>query len=123
MFSLTQEQYEALVALARRGSPAPQQKRELETFLELIEAANGVSRDKLWVQWQEADTALPPSAMFPEVWPPELRKYIELISRPIARADVDKVLTIHARKPVNVLVTPDPAALVGWTALEDFFHR
>lgn len=120
MFTLSQEQYEALVALARIGAATPQQKRDLEAFLEPIEKAAGITRYKLWVQWQEAD-APPPKGEFPETWPPELRYYFELLSRPIARTDVDRVLVLRARNPVNVLVTPDPAALVGWTKLEDFF--
>lgn len=120
-FSLTQEQYEALIALARRGASTAEQKRDLESFLALIESRNGVTRYKLWIQWQEADASLPPSAAFPASWPPELRQYIELISRPIAREDVEQVLRRYARKPVSVLVTPDPAALVGWTTPNDFF--
>jgi hypothetical protein len=120
VFTLTQEQYEALVALARRGATTAQQTRDLDAFLASIERGAGITRYKLWVQWQEAD-APPPKGQFPETWPPELRQYVELLSRPIARADVDRVLGLHARNPVNVLVTPDPAALVGWTKVDDFF--
>lgn len=120
-FTLSLGQYEALVALARRGVLTAQQKRDLDAFLVTIEKANGVTRYKLWVQWQEADAPLPPTARFPENWPPELREYIEFISRPVARSDVDQVVKRKARNAVNVMVTPDPAALVGWTKVEDFF--
>jgi hypothetical protein len=120
-FSMDQEQYEALIALARRGTTTDQEKRELDSFLASIEKANGVVRYKLWVQWQEADAPLPPTAQFPDTWPPELRRYIEFISRPVARTDVDQLLRVFAKNPVNVLVTPDPAAKVGWTKLADFF--
>jgi len=122
-FTLNQEQYEALVAFAQRGASTPQQKRELDSYLAVLEKANGVTRYKLWVQWQEADSSLPPTTQFPEVWPPEMRAYIEFLSRPIARSDVEQILVLRARKPVTVLVTPDPAALVGWTTLDAFFVR
>ena len=122
-FSLTEEQYEALIALARRGATTAAQTRSLESFLGLIESQNGIVRHKLWIQWQEADSELPASAKFPEKWPPELRHYVELISRPITKDDVAEVLRLYARKPVTVLVSPDPAALVGWTTVESFFPQ
>lgn len=67
------------------------------------------ARYALWVQWQEQDQPLPPAARFPEKWPPETRFYLELISRPIARVDVEAVVKQKARKPTNILVTRDPA--------------
>jgi len=75
----------------------------------------------LWIQWQEAGTPLPPETNFPKTWPPQLRFRLELISRPITRADVDEVLAKKAINPVTVLVTSDPAALLGWTNLESWF--
>lgn len=122
-FTLDQEQYEALIDFARRGAVVPLQKRELDSYLESIEKQSGVTRYKLWVQWQEADAPLPPTTRFPETWPPEMRKYIEFLSRPIARSDVDELLEKRARNPVEVLVTPDPAALVGWTKVDEYFLR
>jgi hypothetical protein len=119
-FTLTQEQYEALIALAREGA-APDRLVELEEWLKEIEDANGITRSFLWVQWQEADAPLPPGTRFPEEWPPELRRSIELITRRVARADVDAVLDQYANDPVTVLVTPDPAGRVGWTPVDDFF--
>ena len=125
--SLNQEEYEALVSLARKGITNAdgqidvEKSRQLETFLQGLEKQSGISRYALWVQWQNAREPLPPNTDFPEKWPPELRAYIALTSRPIARADVDKLLSARASNPVNVLVTKDPAALVGWTDVDAYF--
>lgn len=120
-FNLTQEQYEALVALAQLGAATPDKLRALNTFLKSIESLNGITRSSLWIQWQEMDQPLPPTTNFPAVWPPEMRFYLELITRPIAKADVNAVVQRQARKPTNVLVTPDPGGLVGWTPVDAFF--
>lgn len=121
-FTLDQEQYEALISLARKGVGGdPLELTRLDRFLRSIEKANGITRSFLWVQWQELSAPLPPGTKFPEVWPPELRKAIELISRPIAKADVLQVLEKYASEPMTVLVTKDPAALVGWTPINTFF--
>lgn len=120
-FTLTQEDYEALISLARRGTTNQEQQRALDTFLQDIEKRNGVKRYSLWIQWTEAEQPLPPNTDFPRKWPPDLRYQLELISRPIAKTDVDEVLRVRARKPIGVLVTEDPAAVVGWVKLEDFF--
>jgi len=50
-----------------------------------------------------------------------MRFFIQLISRPIARADVEAVLKQKARKPVTILVTKDPGGVVGWATLDQFF--
>jgi hypothetical protein len=121
-FRLTQEQYEALIALARRGVAGdPQRTVDLEQWLRGIERQNGITRHFLMVQWQERGAPLPPGTDFPAVWPPEMRKSIELVTRPIAKADVDAVLEEHATEPLSVLVTPDPNGLVGWTPVDSFF--
>ena len=118
-FALSQEDYEALVALARIGSAAnadpAQARRNLDACLRTIETANGVTRYAVWVQ------PLPPSTSFPASWPPTQRAYIEFLTRPVAKVDVAQVLQQQARKPVTVLVTRDPAALLGWTPLDLFF--
>jgi len=121
-FTLSQEQYEALIALARVGSSSDVNKQvALDLFLKDIEKKNGITRYFLWVQWQETSAPLPPGAKFPDKWPPQLRKAIELISRPIARVDVDQVLEKYASEPLTVLVTKDPAGLMGWTPIDAFF--
>jgi hypothetical protein len=118
---LAQQDYEALIALARKGAATPDEKRRLDTYLISLEQSNGITRYGLWVQWQEQDQPVPPKARFPETWPPNMRYYLELISRPIARCDVDAVIKQQARNPINVLVTKDPGAVVGWTQVDQFF--
>lgn len=126
-FLLKQAQYEALIALAREGTKTPdgqidaEKSRRLDSFLGLIEKQNGINRDFVYVQWQELDEPMPPNTNFPDVWPPEKRHYIELITRKVARADVERVLAAKARVPHNVLVTKDPGGRVGWTPLSQFF--
>ena len=128
-FTLTQQEYEALIALAREGTKdadgqvIQQKANELDEFLNAIETNNGVTRDGLWVQWQEMDSPLPPTTNFPDVWPPELRWYIELISRRVAKSDVEAVLAARARSPISVLVTKDPGARQGWTPVDDYFQN
>lgn len=120
---LDQEHYEALVALARKGAKNEDEARHLEAYLIDLETSAGITRHTLWMQWQELNQPLPPGTNFPEKWPPELRHRINLLTRPIARADVDAVLKEKARQPFNVLVTPDPGAMVGWTKVDDYFIR
>jgi len=121
-FQLDQQQYEALIALAREGTTnSPDKARELEEFLKSIEAANGVTRSILWVRWQEMDQPLPPATRFPDSWPPQMEYLIELVTRRVALSDVEAVLAARASKPVNVVVTPDPGRRVGWTAVSDYF--
>jgi hypothetical protein len=126
-FTLSQDQYEALISLARDGTILPdgttnvEKSRQLDAFLKLIEKANDVSRDLVWVQWQELDEPLPPGTLYPEVWPPDKRRKIEFVTRRVARADVDAMLAAHARNPTNVLVTRDPAGVLGYIPVADFF--
>lgn len=119
--TLTGEQYTALVALARKGAENPQQKSLLESFLKDLERTNNIVRYFLKVRWQEASSPMPPTTRFPDVWPPELEQDLERIDRPIAKADVNDLIKSVANRPVNVMVTPDPAGLVGWTKLDVFF--
>lgn len=120
------QQYEALIALARAGTVQDGQVNaekavQLDEFLKSIEKANGITRSGLWVRWTEMDQPLPPTTRFPASWPPSQQYYIELVTRLVARADVDQVLQAHARRPLDVMVTKDPGALVGWTQLDSFF--
>lgn len=118
---LNEEQYFALISLARQGTKSPDHARALDAFLKEIDRDNNIARFVLFVQWQEQDTPLPPNTRFPEVWPPEMRLLLERTDRPIAKADVEALLRDRARKPTNVLVTRDLGGIVGWTKLEDFF--
>lgn len=101
--------------------------RELEAFLKNIEKNNDIVRHFLAVRWQELDEPLPPrvagaATRFPENWPPNLEGTIELLTRAIARADVDAFLSARAKTPANVMVTIDPGMRVGWTPVEDYFR-
>lgn len=121
--TLSQEEYESLSTLARAGATTTEAQRQLHVWLTLIEQRNNVTRYGLWVQWQEADSPMPPNTNFPEQWPPEMRYFIQLFSRPINRADVDAVLAKKARRAVTVLVTPDPAGILGWSTPDEYFVR
>jgi hypothetical protein len=126
-FTLDQQQYEALISLAQAGtklpdgSVDPEKARQLDAFLRLIEKANGVTRSIVWVQWQELDSPLPPGTNFPDKWPPELRRKIELVTRPVARVDVDALLAAYARKPLSILCSRDPAGILGYIPIDSFF--
>lgn len=125
--TIDQQQYESLIALAREGTKLAdgtvdsEKALRLDNFLRLIEEQNGITRDALWVQWQDSTTPLPVGTKFPEKWPPDMRYYIELVTRKVSKADVEQVLEAHANSPTNVLVTSDPGARVGWTPLDQYF--
>lgn len=122
-FTLLQSEYEALISLAQAGAAAQSadKVRALNDFLQMVERRNGVIRSIVWVQWQEVDSPLPPGTNFPDTWPPEMRRKIELITRPVARVDVDQVVAQYARQPENILCTRDPAGIIGYTPIDDFF--
>lgn len=121
--NLTNEEYAALVALSRKGCANADQTLGLERYLSTIEEREGLRRYLLWVQWQEVGIGLPLGTRFPDKWPPELRYLIERLDRPIAKSDVVAALALRAKKPLEVLVTPDPAGLVGWAQLDAYPWR
>ena len=124
---LDQEQYEALIALAQKSTLDPDgtvnsvRALVLDTFLKDVEKKNGITRYFLYIQWQDPLAPLPPGVKFPESWPPELRYPLTLISRPISRTDVLAVVKQRTTKALNILVTKDPAGLIGWQKLDDHF--
>lgn len=128
-FSLSQEQYEALIALARRGTQLPDgtfdqaKVTQLEAFLRSIEKANGIQRFALWIRWQNPTAPLPPRTNFPKTWPPNLSFYLEFLSRPITQQDVLDIVNQRTPNATNIMVTPDPAALLGWTQLSAYFTQ
>jgi hypothetical protein len=125
--TLSQEQYEALIALAQRSTVDPDgsmnQERSLvlQRFLVDVEKTNKIVRHSLWVRWQDPTAPLPPGVRFPTTWPPELQYYIQFITRPVAKSDVLAVVAARTANALNVMVTPDPAALLGWTKVNDYF--
>jgi hypothetical protein len=128
-FTLTQSQYEALVEFARRGvvnddgETNLEQARNLDEFLRSLEVSNDIVRSGVWIQWQELGQPLANDTSFPDKWPPEMRHWLEIIGRPVSRADVDVTVENQATNAHNVLVTKDPAARVGWTPVDDYFVR
>lgn len=119
--NITQEQYLALVSLARAGCETAEKTRLLEKFLKDIEASNGLKRYLLLVQWQEMDSPLPRNTDFPAIWPPEMRATIERSDRPSTKGEVLQLVKERSKRATNILVTRDPAGLVGWTKVDDFF--
>jgi len=125
--SLTLEQYEALISLARRSTVNPdnsidqQQANVLDAFLLEIEQDNDITRSSLFIRWQDPTAPLPPGIRFPETWPPSLQYFLQLLTRPIAKSDVIALVAARTSNAVNIMVTQDPAGLVGWSKLEDFF--
>lgn len=121
-FTLSQEQYESLIAFARLGAARQGKTPELETWLRLIEKQNDVTRDTVTVLWQELNAPLPTGTFFPTTWPPTLKRTVELLTRPVARADIDAVLEAHATNPTSVMCTRDPGGVYGLTPIDDFFR-
>lgn len=125
--TLSQEQYEALLSIAQKAAMYPDGSIDqskalvLEAYARDIEKANGITRSSLWIQWQDPMSPLPPGVNFPSTWPPELRYFLQFLSRGITKADVLAVVSQRTPKAVNILVTPDPAAFTGWTAVNDYF--
>lgn len=120
--TLTLEQYTSLVALARVGAQSQNgDQLTLENFLITIEKANGVTRYLMWVRWQEKDQPLPPTASFPRNWPPNLQQVIQKLQVPVSYQDVQNILSQYAQNPINVMVTPDPNAALGWLTLTQAF--
>jgi hypothetical protein len=129
-FTLDQESYEALIAFAQRGvarnrdgSINQTQALALDGLLKYIERQNSITRHSLWVQWQDPTAPLPPGVRFPQTWPPELRQFIQFISRPITQNDVLSMVAQRTPNAVTILVTPDPAALLGWTPVAEYFAQ
>jgi hypothetical protein len=128
MITLTQEQYEALISLAQRGTRRhdgrvdQQQALVLDAALKDIETSNGIVRYQLWIRWQDPTAPLPPGQTnFPKSWPPNLEYFLQFISRPIAKTDVQGIVAQKTPNAVNIMVTPDPAALLGWTPIDTYF--
>ncbi len=125
-FTLSQEDYEALISLAQAGAQAldptsPGKITELDRFLKKIEQNNGIVRYSLFIRWQDPTAPLPPGTNFPLTWPPTLQYFLQFISRPIALTDVMTVVNARTPNAVNIMVTPDPAGVVGWTQLSAWF--
>jgi hypothetical protein len=118
-YTLKDDEYTALVALAKQGKAAAQ-LRDIDTWLKVIEVRNGVTRFLLLVRWQEARSPAP-TTKFPKEWPPTLSLTIEQTSRPISKTDVLEHLKTRAKEPTNIMVSKDPGGELGWFTLDAFF--
>lgn len=112
--TLTRAQYDALLALASTTSAS-----EARTLRRTIDQANGITRYFLYIRWQDVGGKPPARVELGKGWPANQTYQLEL-ERPISRADVDDVLRNNASNPVSVMVTPDPAGVVGWTLVDDY---
>jgi hypothetical protein len=125
--TLSLEEYEAFIALATQstvnadGSIDQQKVNVLSAFLKKVEQENNITRSSLWIRWQDPTAPLPLGVRFPETWPPNLQRFLQLLTRPIAKTDVMTIVTAQTPNAINIMVTPDPAGLVGWTQLSAFF--
>ena len=120
--TITQDQYEALSALAMQGAADENAKFRVAKFLEDIEKANDIKRYFLNIRWQEAKAPMPPTETFPKKWPPEMSGSLTRFDRPIAKSDVLKYVSAIATAPVGILVTTDPAGVYGWSKIDDYFR-
>jgi hypothetical protein len=127
--TLTQEQYESLLAFAQRGTRLhdgrinQQQALVLDAALQDIEKSNGITRYSLCIRWQNPTAPLPPGTNFPKTWPENLQYFLQFISRPITKADVLAIVAQKTSNAINIMVTPDPAGLLGWTKVDLFFAQ
>ena len=115
-------EYEALASRARAGvATSGGDVVGFENVLARIDARNGVTRSVLCVLWSETGASLPEGTRFPDAWPRHLSARLEQLTRPIARADVERVLASRATRPTRVFVTPDVEGRRGWTSLDAYF--
>jgi len=113
--TLTRAQYDALIAAGEAGDAA-----EVLRLQGIIDAANLIKRYRLNIRWQDVGGVAPPAIELGKGWPPEQMFLLEKIDTPIARKDVDEVLSTQAVNPVDPHVTLDVNGAVGWTILDDF---
>lgn len=121
--TLTEQEYLALVALARDALKGETNKTlALEETLKSIESRAGLHRFLLVVRWEDLGLNPPPySAEFIDSYPAALEGRIERVDRPIAKADVVAYVATKARRAGEIYVTRDPAGRVGWSKLSQFF--
>jgi hypothetical protein len=112
--TLTRPQYDALRTAALAGDTA-----EVSRILDIVDKANSIKRYFLYIRWQDVGGTPPPRIELGKGWP-QNRTYKLEMDRPIAREDVNSVLSQKAQNPTAVMVTPDRAGNVGWTLINDY---
>lgn len=119
--TLNPEEYLALVRLAEQAAIAAGKWPTLRAFLQDIERANNIERQELLVCWLVRGKPLPSDAVFPQSMPVDQKLVVNSIGKPIAKKDVLAALDNLGVDYGTVLVTHDPAGLVGWTSFEVAF--
>lgn len=112
--TLTRSQYDALI---EAGLDADTE--EIYRLRRIIDGDNNITRYILQIRWQDVGGQPPPRIELGKGWP-QAQTYKLEMERPIERADVDTVLQQVAVNPVDVQVTADPEANVGWFLLNDY---
>lgn len=111
--TLSDSTYDALLYAALRGDVS-----EVRRVLQRVADDNATTRYRLHLQWVDADIRVPPRGV--TSWPPVEREVL-VLDRPIERADVTDFVSRRTARPVDILVTPDPDGVVGWTTIDHFF--
>jgi hypothetical protein len=114
MITMSRSEYDALIEAGITTD-----NEEIYRLRNSIDAANGITRYVINMRWQELGGTAPARINLAQGWPPQQVYRLEL-ERRIERADVDTVLTQVATNPVDVQVTSDPRASVGWYNLDDY---
>lgn len=114
--TLDRDDYEALRHLALLQAASQGSTARLQKMLQKIELAHGIERYAVWVRWVDAqNSGVYPKEDFPKQWPPQQETYVEVLGRPVARADILAALAAQgAGSPAQIFVTKDPNRLVGW---------
>ncbi len=113
--TMTRAQYDALVAAGIEGD-----ETEVKRLQKLIDDANSIKRYRLFIRWQDVGGQAPATIELGKGWPEQQTYLLEKETLPIAREDVDEVISIQAENAVDVQVTLDVNGVVGWTLVDDF---
>lgn len=113
--NITRAQYDALIAAALGGN-----LEEVRRIRDIVDKSNLIRRYVLYIRWQDGGGTPPRNIELGKPWPPELTTLLEL-DRPIGKDDVMTLVRSRAANPVSVLVTPDRAGVVGWSAIDTYF--
>ena len=121
MLSVTQTQWDSLIAFAQKGGETADERRVIENLILAIERASGVVRYQLLVRWQDAGAVGPATLTFPRSWPPEHQITMRKLGEPFLKRDVQEAVSVRSTNPVTVMVTEDPGGEYGWATLDQYF--
>lgn len=112
--TMSRAEYDALIAAGLAADTT-----EIERLQAIIDETNSITRYRLQIRWQDIGGTRPTHIELGLGWPTDQSFLLEL-ERPIERADVDTVTSTQAQNPVSIMVTRDPAGVVGWTLVGDY---